>query len=78
MKKTVKHNWMFKNKKSFLFRAHTEQTWFSLLQLVSIKQVEKLEVHVHELTIKIEELNRTIVDITSHKTRLSQVCLVTL
>jgi hypothetical protein len=43
---------------------------------VSIKQVEKLEVHVQELSIKIEELNRTIVDITSHKTRLSQVCRI--
>jgi len=51
-----------------------EKTWFYLLQLLSFKQVEKLEVHVQELVIKIEELNRTIVDITSHKTRLSQVC----
>lgn len=41
-------------------------------KLMSIKTVEKLEVHVSELNIKIEELNRTIVDITSHKTRLSQ------
>ena len=51
-----------------------KKTWFYLLQLLSFKHVEKLEVHVQELTIKIEELNRTIVDITSHKTRLSQVC----
>lgn len=36
------------------------------------KSVQRLEVHVSELNIKIEELNRTIVDITSHKTRLSQ------
>lgn len=41
-------------------------------KLLSIKTVEKLEVHVSELNVKIEELNRTIVDITSHKTRLSQ------
>lgn len=41
-------------------------------KISSIKIVEKLEVHVSELNIKIEELNRTIVDITSHKTRLSQ------
>lgn len=39
---------------------------------MSIKTVEKLEFHVAELNVKIEELNRTIVDITSHKTRLSQ------
>lgn len=37
-----------------------------------IKTVEKLEIHVSDLNVKIEELNRTIVDITSHKTRLSQ------
>lgn len=36
------------------------------------KTVERLEVNISELHIKIEELNRTIVDITSHKTRLSQ------
>lgn len=35
--------------------------------------MEKLEVTVHEYSIKIEELNRTIIDITSYKTRLSQV-----
>ncbi|KAG5313925.1 MYSP protein, partial [Acromyrmex insinuator] len=40
--------------------------------LMSIKTVEKLEIHISELNVKIEELNRTIVDITSHKTRLSQ------
>lgn len=34
--------------------------------------MEKLEVVVHELNIRIEELNRSIIDITSHKTRLSQ------
>lgn len=39
---------------------------------MSIKTVEKLEIHISELNVKIEELNRTIVDITSHKTRLSQ------
>lgn len=36
------------------------------------KTVEKLEINISELHIKIEELNRTIVDITSHKQRLSQ------
>ena len=41
-------------------------------KVLSMKTVEKLEIHVSELNIKIEELNRTIVDITSHKTRLSQ------
>nr|CAD7454271.1 unnamed protein product [Timema tahoe] len=41
-------------------------------KLISIKQVEKLEVHIQEISVRIEELNRTIVDITSHKTRLSQ------
>ena len=41
-------------------------------KMMSIKTVEKLEIHVSELNVKIEELNRTIVDITSHKTRLSQ------
>lgn len=40
---------------------------------MSAKQVEKLEIQVHELTIRIEELNRTIVDITSIKTKISQV-----
>lgn len=41
-------------------------------KVMSFKTVEKLEIHVSELNVKIEELNRTIVDITSHKTRLSQ------
>lgn len=41
-------------------------------RIVSIKHAEKLEITINELHIKIEELNRTIVDITSHKTRLSQ------
>lgn len=36
------------------------------------KTCEKLEISISELHIKIEELNRTIVDITSHKQRLSQ------
>lgn len=36
------------------------------------KTVERLEINISELHIKIEELNRTIVDITSHKQRLSQ------
>lgn len=41
-------------------------------KVMSIKTVEKLEVHVTELNVKIEELNRTIIDITNHKTRISQ------
>lgn len=41
-------------------------------KILSFKTVEKLEIHISELNVKIEELNRTIVDITSHKTRLSQ------
>lgn len=41
-------------------------------KVLSIKTVEKLEVHVAELNVKIEELNRTIIDITNHKTRISQ------
>lgn len=36
------------------------------------KTCERLEINISELHIKIEELNRTIVDITSHKQRLSQ------
>lgn len=41
-------------------------------RLISVKHAERLEVTISEINIKIEELNRTIVDITSHKTRLSQ------
>jgi chromosome segregation ATPase len=37
-----------------------------------VKTIEKLEVSITELNVRIEELNRTILDITSHKTRLSQ------
>nr|CAD7438488.1 unnamed protein product [Timema bartmani] len=48
------------------------ESWLGALRLISIKQVEKLEVHIQEISVRIEELNRTIVDITSHKTRLSQ------
>ena len=36
------------------------------------KHAEKLEVTVREHSVKIEELNRTIIDITSIKMRLSQ------
>lgn len=36
------------------------------------KTIERLEVTISELNIKIEEINRTVIDITSHKTRLSQ------
>lgn len=35
------------------------------------KHVERLEITISELNVRIEELNRTVVDITSHKTRLS-------
>lgn len=45
---------------------------FNKERLISIKQVERLEVTITELNVRIEELNRTVVDITSHKTRLSQ------
>lgn len=41
-------------------------------KLMSAKHVEKLEIQIHELNIKIEELNRTVIDITSIKTRISQ------
>lgn len=41
-------------------------------KILSFKQIEKLEITIQEFSVKIEELNRTIVDITSHKTRLSQ------
>lgn len=41
-------------------------------QIIAVKHSEKLEISIHELNIRIEELNRTVVDITSHKTRLSQ------
>lgn len=43
---------------------------FNKEKIISIKHVEKLEVQISELHIKIEELNRTIIDITSHKSRL--------
>lgn len=41
-------------------------------KMMSVKHVEKLEISISELNVRIEELNRTIIDITSHKTRLSQ------
>lgn len=41
-------------------------------KIMSVKHVEKCEITISELNVKIEELNRTIIDITSHKTRLSQ------
>lgn len=41
-------------------------------KITIVKTCEKYEVTISELHIKIEELNRTIVDITSHKQRLSQ------
>lgn len=44
-----------------------------LFQFTSIKTIEKLEITIHELHIRIEEITRSITDITSIKTRLSQV-----
>lgn len=41
-------------------------------KFVSSKHIEKLEITISELNVKIEEINRTVIDITSHKTRLSQ------
>lgn len=41
-------------------------------RLVTVKHAERLEITINELNIRIEELNRTVVDITSHKQRLSQ------
>lgn len=41
-------------------------------KIIHIKQIERLEVSVSEFSIKIEELNRTILDITSLKQRISQ------
>lgn len=40
-----------------------------------MKHVEKLEITIHEMNVRFEELNRTVIDITSHKTRLSQVMI---
>lgn len=45
---------------------------FSKEKQLNVRHVEKLEVSITELHVKIEELNRTIVDITSHKSRLHQ------
>jgi len=41
--------------------------------MMTMKQVEKMEIHIHELNVKIEEFNKTITDITSVKQRLSSV-----
>jgi chromosome segregation ATPase len=41
-------------------------------KVTCVKTIEKLEISITELNVRIEELNRTILDITSHKTRLSQ------
>jgi len=37
------------------------------------KTIERLEITVHDLSLRIEEMNRTVVDITSIKSRISQV-----
>lgn len=69
----------------FVFRVEKEKSKFQaevyelLAQVENVtkekitvqKIVEKLEISISETHIKIEELNRTIVDITSHKQRLS-------
>lgn len=41
-------------------------------RVIHVKQIERLEVSVSEFSIKIEELNRTILDISSLKQRISQ------
>lgn len=41
-------------------------------KIIHIKHIERLEISVSELNIKIEELNRTILDVTSLKQRISQ------
>lgn len=40
-------------------------------KFIQVKTIEKLEVCITELNVRIEELNRTIIDITSHKTRIA-------
>jgi hypothetical protein len=42
-------------------------------QLMGAKTIERLEITVHDFSLKIEELNRTVIDITSIKSRLSSV-----
>lgn len=41
-------------------------------KIIHVKTIERLEVSISELNIKIEECNRTILDITSIKQRISQ------
>lgn len=41
-------------------------------KLIAQKNVEKLEYTVHELNIKIEEITRTVTEVTAHRQRLSQ------
>ena len=41
-------------------------------KIIHIKHIEKLEISVSELNIRIEEMNRTILDITSIRQRISQ------
>jgi chromosome segregation ATPase len=41
-------------------------------KIIHIKHIERLEISVSELNIKIEELNRTILDVTSIRQRISQ------
>lgn len=73
-----RNNWNSRSEKE---KAKFQQEVYELLaqlesankeKSLSMKTVEKLEIHVSELNVKIEELNRTIIDITSHKTRISQ------
>jgi hypothetical protein len=42
-------------------------------QLMGAKTIERLEITVHDYSLKIEELNRTVIDMTSVKSRLSSV-----
>lgn len=41
-------------------------------RIIHVKHIERLEVSISELNIRIEEFNRTILDITSIKQRISQ------
>ena len=43
------------------------------VQNAAVKQPKKLKMTLLELSIRIEGLNNTIVDLTSHRRRLSQV-----
>jgi hypothetical protein len=46
-----------------------------------MKQVEKMEIHIHELNVKIEEFNKTFIDIKTRNadfysvSKLKTICL---